>query len=140
MSYEVWGEPDDDYMTAEQAVDNGWLSPDSYSKGAMDVLNERVRHESEEGWTPAHDDNHTEGELARAGGCYAIAAGIQALTSKPGENVAAPPAGVWPWHPDWWKPRSARENLVRAASLLIAEIDRLDRAEAAAKTEERHGV
>lgn len=28
----------------------------------------------------------------------------------------------------WWKPKSQRENLVRAGALIAAEIDRLDRA------------
>ena len=28
MSYEAWGEPDDDYFTPEQASEAGWLLPD----------------------------------------------------------------------------------------------------------------
>ncbi|NPW56957.1 hypothetical protein HPR97_34090, partial [Pseudomonas aeruginosa] len=33
----------------------------------------------------------------------------------------------WPWDEEWWKPKSARENLVRAGALVLAEIERLDR-------------
>lgn len=36
---------------------------------------------------------------------------------------------LWPWDREWWKPKDRRRNLVRAAALLIAEIERLDRAE-----------
>lgn len=37
---------------------------------------------------------------------------------------------AWPttWAEDWWKPKNPRRDLVRAAALLIAEIERLDRA------------
>lgn len=33
----------------------------------------------------------------------------------------------WPWGDCYWKPKSPRQDLVRAAALLIAEIERLDR-------------
>ena len=35
----------------------------------------------------------------------------------------------WPasWSTDWWKPKTPRRDLVRAAALLIAEIERIDR-------------
>jgi hypothetical protein len=28
MSYEAWGEPDDEYISYEAALDAGWLTPD----------------------------------------------------------------------------------------------------------------
>jgi len=37
-----------------------------------------------------------------------------------------PPRG-WPWAKSWWKPASLRRSLVKAAALLIAEIERIDR-------------
>ncbi|MCY2697597.1 hypothetical protein [Acinetobacter baumannii] len=33
----------------------------------------------------------------------------------------------WPFADTFWKPKSPRQDLVRAAALLIAEIERLDR-------------
>ncbi|HID0369034.1 TPA: hypothetical protein ACXAX7_003462 [Acinetobacter baumannii] len=36
-------------------------------------------------------------------------------------------AGWWPFADTFWKPKSPRQDLVRAAALLIAEIERLDR-------------
>ena len=35
---------------------------------------------------------------------------------------------VWPWGEESFKPHTHRENCVRAAALLLAEIERLDRA------------
>jgi hypothetical protein len=35
---------------------------------------------------------------------------------------------LWPWHDDWWKPKDRRRDLIRAAALIVAEIERLDRA------------
>jgi len=33
----------------------------------------------------------------------------------------------WPWNMVWWKPKNYRRDLVKAAALLVAEIERLDR-------------
>lgn len=41
---------------------------------------------------------------------------------------------VWPWDESWWKPTTPRRDLVKAAALILAEIERLDRM-AAAKQE-----
>lgn len=83
------------------------------SKAAADVLAERRRQVEVEGWTPSHDDEHTDGEMAVAAGCYAMDSGA-----------------YWPmsWDYGWWKPKDRRQNLVRAGALIIAEIERLDRA------------
>lgn len=37
---------------------------------------------------------------------------------------------VWPWDESWWKPTNRRRDLVKAGALILAEIERLDRAEA----------
>lgn len=50
------------------------------------------------------------------------------------------PSGLhqrWPWALEWWKPKDNRRNLIRAAALVIAEIERLDRA--AAPTQQQEG-
>ena len=36
----------------------------------------------------------------------------------------------WPWDGNRWKPSTPRNDLIKAAALLIAEIERLDRIEA----------
>ncbi len=86
------------------------------SQAIYDVIAERKRQVGVEGWTPEHDDAHDSGEMAVAAACYAAA-----------HPAGSKPAGLWPWDLKWWKPRSHRENLVRAGALIIAEIERLDR-------------
>lgn len=95
---------------------------------ARDVLAERERQISAEGWTPDHDDGHDPGELAAAGAAYAIAAAdeIHPLSQGDGGFDSEPPP-MWPWSPDWWKPGGSRRMLVKACALGLAEIERLDR-------------
>ena len=90
---------------------------DQASQAARDVLAERRRQMEKEGWTPEHDDEHNDASLADAASCYARA---WVPTSTP--------SMYWPWSLDAWKPKDRRSNLVRAAALLIAEIERIDRA------------
>ncbi|WP_105635530.1 hypothetical protein [Cronobacter dublinensis] len=97
---------------------------------ARDVLAERQRQISAEGWTPQHDDEHDNNELAFAAACYAFHAAAASLdledTDVPYDSHPAPKN--WPWDTEWWKPKSARADLVRAAALIVAEIERIDRA------------
>ena len=88
----------------------------------QDVLAERLRQVDGEGWTPEHDDQHRDCELAAAASSYAIAA---VSPRAFGENN--PPA-LWPWVKEWWKPTNRRRMLVKAGALILAEIERLDRA------------
>ncbi|WP_241652168.1 hypothetical protein [Pseudomonas aeruginosa] len=92
----------------------------------LDVQAERRRQITAEGWTPQHDDEHPDGQMSQAAGCYALHAGGIG-TDWPG-GIRNGSALFWPWDEEWWKPKSARENLVRAGALVLAEIERLDRA------------
>jgi len=92
----------------------------------LDVAAERQRQMDVEGWTTAHDDAHGAGEMAVAAGCYALCAGECDGVQKDDLKVPL----FWPWHPDWWKPSDKRRDLVKAAALLLAEIERIDRAAA----------
>jgi len=89
------------------------------SKATDDVFKERARQQGSLGWTPNHDDEHAAGELADAAACYALSA-----SGTPLEIYR----DFWPFE-GGFKPKGARNDLVRAAALLIAEIERLDRAE-----------
>jgi len=101
-----------------------------------DIAAERRRQIEVEGWTPEHDDRHERGEMLRAAICYATNAIVRATLlaeGKPASFVdkASRSAGVpasWPWDHGWWKPTDARRNLVKAGALILAEIERLDRA------------
>ena len=90
----------------------------------LDVQAERRRQVEAEGWTPEHDDAHSHGQMARAAACYALAG-----SSAPNDGTAALLVSLaWPWDEQWWKPSTARRDLVKACALALAEIERLDRA------------
>lgn len=103
-----------------------------------EIAAERQRQLDKEGWTLEHDDQHTDESLAMAAGCYANPFQI----AIDGEGVRAEelpedaiPIG-WPesWDYSWWKPSDRRSDLVKAGALIVAEIERLDRAEDSAVT------
>lgn len=98
------------------------------------IAEERQRQIEKEGWTPAHDDTHTTGELTEAAQCYACVAGAQIR----GSGVEEWPVELfdgfhdsllqWPWDDDDYKPSEyAIRNLIKAGALIAAEIDRLTR-------------
>lgn len=96
------------------------------SMAARDVIAERQRHVDVEGWTPEHDDEHAPGTLALAGAAYALDAGY-ALDSFVPADADHPEPLFWPFCSEWWKPGAPRSGLVKAASLILAEIERIDR-------------
>lgn len=104
------------------------------SKAAIDVLAERQRQVEVEGWTPEHDDAHNYGELASAGACYAFVGSLTDFQRKVYAYKNPPYLGPmvlhWEWDEKWWKPTTPRRDLVKAAALILAEIERLDRQEA----------
>lgn len=86
----------------------------------MEIAAERRRQVDVKGWTPEHDDQHRSGQLADAAARYAAAGG----GTFPDERTAF----LWPWAASEWKPSpDPRRNLVKAAALMVAEIERLDR-------------
>lgn len=101
--------------------------PDALTDAARDVLAERQRQISVEGWAPEHDDEHVNCSLAVAAACYA-------LNSTPfyrGGQMTRE-RGLWGqtgWSDEWWKPSSQRRDLVKAGALILAEIERRDRAD-----------
>lgn len=103
--------------------------------GVERITKERRRHFDIEGWTPEHDDQYVNGELALAACCYAYAA---TLTKRQLARVS----GIyshqndeflrenWPWDSSWWKPSDdPARNLEKSGALSAAEIDRLERLE-----------
>jgi len=122
-------------MNAQRMADS-MLYQTYLSSAFRDVLKERQRQVSDEGWTAQHDDQHRGGEMAKAAACYAQCAGI-GIASAAGLEThyefvaeysrAGCPAPLWPWEARWWKPKTPRRDLVRAAALIVAEIERLDR-------------
>lgn len=103
-----------------------------------EIAAERERQQSAEGWTLAHDDEHKLGELAMAAASYAVKAGpYDQVDLRVGYRQNWQHGGwstlsslIWPWGRECWKPTDSRRNLVKAGALIVAEIERLDRAAA----------
>jgi hypothetical protein len=92
---------------------------------ARDVLAERRRQISDEGWSLDHDDKHIRGELGAAAAAYAAPRREQTFSRT-----------IWPitWGREWFKRvgrnddlRERRRDLVKAGALILAEIERIDR-------------
>lgn len=93
-----------------------------------DIIAERVEQVDKHGYTPMSDGRYDgPAELIGAATCYADTAHDQVngpLTYDPHEVP-----GEWPWAPKHWNCRDARRNLIKAAALIWAAIDHMDRAE-----------
>lgn len=117
--------------------------------GAELITVERKRQIEQEGWTPEHDDEHDEAELALAAVCYAApvrlyrireySTGLQIQDPWPsswddgwdkrfkyGERKQNP--GNVPPTPETYTDSERIDLLVKAGALIAAEIDRLQRA------------
>lgn len=94
------------------------------SQAALDVLAERQRQISAEGWTREHDDGHSFGDLAAAGAAYLFSA------ATADRFLAVDPLGFWPWEKEWFKPSPGdpRRDLVKGLALGLAQLESLDRA------------
>lgn len=96
-----------------------------------EIAAERKRQIEMERWTPKHDDEHDRGQIAAAAGCYALEGSCADIDSRfPRDELPDGTPRAWPWEPESWKPKDRRRNLIRAAALLVAEIERLDRVRA----------
>jgi hypothetical protein len=83
---------------------------------------------SVEGWTAEHDDGANDvAALADAAVCYAMHA-AQTLAGAYSAPNTTPNKTWWPWDASWWKPTTPRRDLVKAGALILAEIERIDRA------------
>lgn len=87
------------------------------------IAEERHRQIEKEGWTSQHDDKHNDGDLAAAGGCYAITTFNNTIDPR------IMPPQWWPFEERWWKPTPDNKikQLQKAGALIAAEIDRLNR-------------
>ena len=105
------------------------------------VVAERARQKHVEGFDSERDDKYTEGQLAAAAASYALFAHRDHTPKDaPRFRVVGEDKGaigprhlhyyLWPWARGTFKTKGApRRCMVKAAALLLAEIERLDRAE-----------
>ena len=101
---------------------------------ALELIAQERARQIATGFDAAHDDQHTMGELAEAAGCYVCVGGAQIRGSGVEEWPVEMFDGFhdsvlqWPFEDKAYDPAEhARTNLVKAAALLIAEIERLNR-------------
>ncbi|EJO8578629.1 hypothetical protein NT934_003992 [Salmonella enterica] len=94
------------------------LEARAFNPAILDVIAERQRQQSVEGWTPKHDDQYGKSQLLWASSCYLL------NTIQPFNRIPMD----WPWDSSWWKPTNSRRDLVKAGALILAEIERIDRA------------
>lgn len=110
-----------------------------------EIAVERERQVKGEGYSPERDDKYVYGDLAKAGATFAFVAThryrneIVDLQKVPfdscvwkcgfGEFVR----NLWPWNQHNLKFKSPKEDLIKAAALIVAEIERLERSELAKK-------
>lgn len=93
-----------------------------------EIAAERERQKSVEGWSAEHDDKHNHEEMALAAACYALPRWSRRLAMQYVDDILS---RLWPWDAKWWKPDKSRRDLVKAGALIVAEIERLDRVDAA---------
>ncbi|ATH82875.1 hypothetical protein CO724_17500 [Ectopseudomonas mendocina] len=98
---------------------------------ARDVLAERHRQVNVEGFHGIRDSHYVNYELSKAARAY-IEVSWHALST--GIPCAKPKS--WPWM-DGFKWSDGRTMLVKAGALILAEIERLDRAEQAKQQEQQ---
>lgn len=95
-----------------------------------DVFLERKRQIDQEHYSHEHDDEYDQNELIRAASSYlshVIGRGWVFKETCPETYQDEEAPDLWPWDLDFWKPKNPRRDLVRAAALIIAEIEKIDR-------------
>lgn len=99
-----------DIQTKEPAMSN---DPQRNTMKVLEELRVERKKQLSMGYTPEHDDAHTHKQMCHAAIAYAM----------PEEREGRL---YWPWPNDIQR-RDRREDLVKAASILVAEIERMDR-------------
>ena len=91
------------------------------------VWAERLRQKEVEGYTPAHDDEHTEGQLAVLAAAYVLSSRGPNYTWLVGQVALVLSVSSEAFH---FKPADPIRDLVRAGALILAELERRLRADA----------
>lgn len=94
-------------------------------RALRDVVMERWRQINDEGYDAIHDSEHGREQLAVAGAMYVMLPIISVAMTK--DDAVTFLSRFWRFEPESFKPKTRRKDLVRAAALIIAEIDRIDR-------------
>lgn len=113
-----------------------------------EIAMERLRQQEAEGFTEDHDnEEHAAADLALAAASYAVSAASQlcfyaadaireagqtaldlqdaAAYTEEGGVLRGLSENMWPWD-DMYKPKDVRRDLIRAAALIVAQIEQID--------------
>jgi hypothetical protein len=101
--------------------------------GLNTIRDERKRQIEELGFTHEKDDLYVKGELLEASTCYMLAALMLNKGKTTPEQLKSTTIkdGLWPFPPEWLKITDVNSCLRKAGGLLVAEMDRRQREEAA---------
>lgn len=124
---------------AIKSVEAALAQGTSLSIAENDVLAERARQITEEKFPAEWDDLYRNKELERAAACFALYGTIPSPLRAHFERVGLGMASsdeiaaytifrLWPFKWSWWKPENPRRALVKAGALILAAIERIDRA------------
>ena len=92
---------------------------DATNTALAKIIGERARQLTQEGYTPEHDDEHTEGQMALLAAAYALESrglGYEWLAEQTRRVVKS-----YGWD---FKPKDPIQDLVRAGALILAELER----------------
>lgn len=106
-----------------------------------EIAHERSRQIAEKGYTTQLDDTRDRGELAMTAASFLLwaisktgdlpifaAFGLAPMRAKANAGWVGLGSLLWPWDHDFPYDTPRRARLVKAAALIVAEIERLDRA------------
>ena len=107
--------------------------------GLNTIRDERKRQIEHYGFTHEKDDKYTNNELLKASFVYLMAATSMELDKKKPEEIKKfmtsfdlrDRCAIWPFPPEWLKITDVNSCLRKAGGLLVAEMDRRQREEAA---------
>ncbi|WP_196491458.1 Lar family restriction alleviation protein [Burkholderia diffusa] len=124
-----------EYKEAFRSAVDAWnrrVASSVESAAEVDVRTERRRQVAEKGWTEDLDDAHACGEIAALAAYYAMPASVR---DWPATDTGYGATFGQAMLPDGWSAKigdERRRELVKAGALILAEIERLDRAAALA--------
>lgn len=125
----IWGKQDLRMLLIESILKlDRHYQNHSASSICFEIQNERLRQIHDEGFDTFHDDHHDAGELSGAAAAYAMHAADALHPQSQGDafrNGEIPDG--WCWDEKCFKPTTPRQSLIKAAALIVAEIEKLDR-------------
>lgn len=98
--------------------------------GAISIARERYRQIAEKKYDAKNDDAYswTSNPMLLAAMAY-LETATYYVGALPVDYVKTAPPNYWPFERGFWKPKSPKEDLARAAALMAATMDQLDRLE-----------